>query len=277
MAQSYKSTIAFGVVYIPITLHACVKSNDISFNTLYKKTGERIKYKKTCENCPPNISADEIVKGFQYEKDKYVVITNEELDGIKTKRDKSIEILEFVDLNQIDPIYFNKSYYVKPSGAENAFNLILKAIETENKVGIAKTVLGKKEQVVALRVINGQMILNTLYFYDEIQVNPVKSLDIKVNENELKLAKTIIDNMTTKFKPENYKNEYREKIMKAIQDKLNGKKLKSQSAVVQPHNVINIMDALKRSIEKTKSTNSSKPTNTSKVSKKSKTKIQMNR
>ncbi|MDD2227339.1 MAG: Ku protein [Clostridia bacterium] len=269
MAQSYKSTIAFGVVYIPITLHACVKSKNISFNTLYKKTGERIRYKKTCENCPPDVSAEEIVKGYQYEKDKYVIITNEELNGLKNKRDKSIEILEFVDLKQIDPIYFNKSYYVKPSGAENAYNLIFKAIETENKVGIAKTVLGTKEQLVALRVINGQMVLYTLYFYDEIQVNPIKNQDVKVDEKELKLAKTIIDNMTAEFNPEKYKNEYREKIMSAIQDKLNGKKLKSEEAVVQPHNVINIMDALKRSVEKTKSAKSSNRQKSAKVKKNS--------
>lgn len=254
MAQSYKTTIAFGVVYIPITLHSCVKSNNIRFNTLYKKTGERIRYKKTCDTCPPNLSKDEIVKGYQYEKDKYVILTDKELENIKSKKDKSIQIAEFVDLKDIDPIYYDKSYYIKPAGAENAFNLIFKAIESENKVGIATTVLGTKEQLVAIRVINGQMILNTLHFFDEIQVNPVKNLDIEVNENELKLAKSIIDNMTTVFKPEKYKNKYREKLLSAIQSKLNGKEIKSTESIVKPNNVINILDALKKSLEKTKPT-----------------------
>ncbi|MDD2445876.1 MAG: Ku protein [Clostridia bacterium] len=252
MAQSYKSTIAFGVVYIPITLHACVKNNDISFNTLHKKTGERIKYKKTCENCPANLSKDDIVKGYQYEKDKYVILTDKEIDDIKSKRDKSIEILEFVDLKQIDPIYFDKSYYVKPNGAENAFNLILKAIEEENKVGVATTVLGTKEQLVAIRVIGGQMILYTMHFYDEVQTSPVKKTEIKVNENELKLAKSIINNMTSAFMPQKYKNNYREKLLVAIQSKLNGNEIKSKETVVKPNNVINIMDALKKSIELSK-------------------------
>jgi len=254
MAQSFKTTIAFGVVYIPITLHACVKNNDISFNTLYKKTGERIRYKKTCETCPPDLENDDIVKGYQYEKDKYVILTDKELENIKSKKDKSIEIVEFVDLKDIDPIYYDKSYYIKPAGAENAYNLIFKAIEEENKVGIATTVLGTKEQLVALRVINGQMILNTLHFFDEIQVNPVKNLSVQINENELKLAKNIIDNMTAKFKPQKYKDTYREKLFSAIQSKLNGKEIKSVENVVKPSNVINIMDALKKSLEKTKST-----------------------
>lgn len=254
MAQSFKSTIAFGVVYIPITLHACVKNNDISFNTLYKKTGERIRYKKTCETCPPDLENEDIVKGYQYEKDKYVILTDKEIENIKSRKDKSIDIVEFVDLKEIDPIYYDKSYYIKPSGAENAFNLIFKAIEDENKVGIAKTVLGTKEQLVALRVINGQMILNTLHFYDEIQVNPVKKQDIKVNENELKLAKNIIENMTAKFNPQKYKDTYREKLLSAIQSKLNGKEIVSTEKVFKPSNVINIMDALKKSLENIKPT-----------------------
>ena len=193
------------------------------------------------------MSKSEIVKGYQYEKDKYVILTDKELENIKSKKDKSIQIAEFVDLKDIDPVYYDKSYYVKPAGAENAFNLIFKAIESENKVGIATTVLGTKEQLVAIRVINGQMILNTLHFFDEIQVNPVKNSNIEVNENELKLAKSIINNMSTVFKPEKYKDKYREKLLSAIQSKLNGKEIKSTEAVVKPSNVINILDALKKS------------------------------
>lgn len=249
MAHSYKTALTFGLVYVPVTLHACIKANDIAFNTLYKKTGDRIKYKKTCENCPDTISQEDIIRGYQYEKDNYVTLTDEELEKLKTKKDKSIEIESFVKLEEIDPVYFDKSYFVNPSSAENAFLLILKALEAENKVGIAKTVLGSKEQVVAIRAINGQMILNTMHFYDEIQVSPVKKIDSKINEKELSLAKLIIENMSEKFEPQKYKDEYREKVLKAIEGKIKGKEIKvSRSKSVQG-NITNLMDALQKSVK----------------------------
>ena len=250
MAQSYKTALSFGLVFVPVTLHACIKSNDIAFNTLYEKTGERIKYKKTCESCPSNLSNDDIVKGFQYEKNKYVVLTDKEIEKLKTSKNKSIEIESFVSLSEIDPIYFDKSYFVNPTGAENAYALILKALQKEKKVGIAKTVLGTKEQVVAIREINGQMILNTMHFYDEIQASPVKEIKNKTTEKELNLAKMIIGNMSEKFEPEKYKDEYREKLLKAIDDKIAGKKIKGEKTpAIRPYNVINLMDALAKSVK----------------------------
>lgn len=263
MAFSYKSAISFGLVYFPVTLHACIKSDDISFNTLYKKTGERIKYKKTCEHCPPNINKEDIVKGFQYDKDKYVILTDSEIEKLKTPKEKSIDIESFVFLNEIDPIYFDKSYFVKPTGAENAFLIILKALKKQNKVGIAKTVLGSKEQVVAIREINGQMILNTMHFYDEVVASPVKDIKDKITEKELSLAEMVIENMTGVFEPEKYRNEYKKKIMKAIDDKIAGKKIKTASGdVVKPYNVVNLMEALEKSLKQTnkgKSKSKAKP------------------
>lgn len=243
--MSYKSAIAFGLVYVPVTLHPCIKNNDIGFNMLYKKTGERIKYKKTCENCPENISQDDIVKGFQYEKDKYITLTDKELEKIKSEKDKSIDISEFVKLDEIDPIYYDRAFYVVPTGADNAFKLLLKALEDEGKVGIAKTVLGSKESIVALRVIKGQMVLNTLYFYEEVQQNPIKLSNNTVKDAELKLAKTIIKGMTDKFDAKQFKDEYREKLMKAIESKINGEEIKTLR-YPKRNNLVNIMDALKK-------------------------------
>lgn len=259
MAQSYKSAIAFGLVYVPITLHACIKNNDIGFNMLYKKTNERIKYKKTCENCPANLSTEDIIKGYEYEKDKYITLSDKELEKIKSDRDKNIEITQFVKLGEIDPIYFDKSYFVVPSGADNAYFLLLKAMEAENKVGIAKTVLGTKESVVALRVINGQIVLNTMHFYDEVQKNPIKLKEPYINEKELKLAKSIIDNMSEKFKPEDYKNEYREKLMQAIETKICGEEIRAEKSP-RRNNIISLMDALKKTADTTTKTKKSKKT-----------------
>lgn len=252
MRHSYKTALSFGLVFVPITLHSCIKNNDIAFNTLYKKTGERIRYHKTCESCPEKLKLEDIVKGYQYEKDKYIVISDEELEGLKSKKNKSIQIESFVKLDEIDPIYFNKSYFVKPTSADNAFQLIKEALASEKKVGIAKTVLGSKEYVVAIRVINDEMILNTMHFYDEVQQSPVKKLEIKTTKKELDLAKIIIDNMTEKFQPEKYKNEYRKKLIKAIEDKIKGKELKTSNVRIIRPNVANLMDALQKSIKQSK-------------------------
>ena len=248
MAYSYKSAISFGLVYVPVTLHATVKSHDIGFNMLHKKSGERIRYKKTCDSCGANLSPADIVRGFEYEKGKYVTISDKELEDLKSEKDKSIEISQFVNLSDIDPIYFEKSYYVQPKGAEKAFKLILHALGSENKVGIAKTVLGSKEQLVALRAINGNMILYTMHFYNEIQKNPAKEVEDDVGENEIDLAKQIIDNMTTKFDPKQFKDEYRMRLEKAIAAKIDGRPVtRTKSSGVTK--VMNLMDALKASVE----------------------------
>ena len=201
MAQSYKTAIEFGLVYIPISLHACVKSHDIGFNMLYKKTKQRIKYRKTCEDCPANISNDDIVKGYEYQPGKYVTLSDEELEKIKSPKDKSIAIVEFVRQSEIDPIFYDRAFYAAPKGADKAFLLLLKALEEEKMVAIAKTVLGTKEQLVCLRAENGKMILSTLHFSDEIQEAPALKSS-QLSKTELDLAKNLIKNMASHFQTE---------------------------------------------------------------------------
>jgi len=247
MPQSYKSAISFGLVFVPITLHVAVKSRDIGFNMLYKKTGERIKYKKTCESCPDDLPLTDIVRGFQFEKGRYVTLTNKELEDLKTPRDKSIDIVQFVQLPEIDPIYFEKSYYVKPTDAQKAFCLIAKALEDSNLVGIAKTVLGTREQVVALRMINGKMMLSTMHFHDEVQLAPFVARGV-ATATELKLAKQLITQMTKKFDPTAFKDEYRERLQQAIDAKIKGEDITGTSAPTKAK-IIDLMEALRKSVE----------------------------
>lgn len=273
MAQSYKTSISFGLVYIPITLHAVIKNNDIGFNMLHKKTHSRIKYVKTCEDCPIEVKSSDIVKGFEYEDGKYVVLSETDFKKLKSKKDETITISQFAHLKEIDPIYFDKSYYVVPTGAVVAFHLLMQAMKDENKIAIAKVVLGNKETMVCLRVSESQMILSTMYFYEEVQLNPYNVKSIKNNEQELKLAKTIIKSLSKKFEPEKYVDEYRERVKQAIEDKINGIEIK---AAKQPKGakVINLLDALeltlKQSKQKPKSTPKTKTSSKSKTPAKSK-------
>lgn len=245
-----KTAIQFGLVYIPIILHSCTKNTDIDFNLIYKKTGQRIKYNKTCEDCPVKIAQEDIVKGDEYERGKYVTLTNEEFKKLKTKKDENIEIVQFSKLDEIDSIYYEDSYYVETTGAKNASVLFVKALESEKKVGIAKTVLWTSETLIAVRVIDGCLVLSKLHFADETQENPVAKPKESVKKEEMDLAKKLIANITKKFDISAYKNEYKERVVKAIEDKIAGQKIQVVKSP-KPKKVINLLDALKQSVEQT--------------------------
>ncbi len=258
MAYSYKGSISFGLVYIPITLHNSIKENDIGFNMIDKKTMSRVKYKKTCAACDGReVKQEDIVKGYEYEEGKYVIFEDSDFEKIKTKKDKNITIERFVKLDEVDPLYFDRPYYVNPTGAEKAFAVLLEAMEQENKAAIAKTVLGTKETLILIRSKDGQMLLNTLFFEDEVTKNPAKDIKEKGSSAELKMAKAIIDGMTGEFNPEEYKDEYREKVQQAIEQKIAGKEIVSPKEK-NTTTVANLMEALTKSLELTKKQKSTK-------------------
>ncbi|MGN1200912.1 MAG: Ku protein [Candidatus Caccovivens sp.] len=252
-----KSSIQFGLVYIPIVLHSCSKNTDVGFNLIHKKTGQRIKYKKTCEDCPANIPQEDIVKGYEYERDKYIILTKQELDKLKTPKDENIEILQFSNSDEIEPILYEDSFFVEPSGAKKAYALLVKALQSEKKVGIAKAVLGTTETLIALRVIKDRLVLSKLHFADEMQENPVSKPNETINKDELALAKTLISNMTKPFKLENFENEYKKRLQKAIEEKIAGQKITTPK-IQKPKKIINLMDALKQSVKDTESSNNDK-------------------
>lgn len=252
MAYSFKGSLNFGFVYIPINLYSSIKDNDIGFNMIDKKTMSRVKYKKTCVDCGEReVSKDDIVKGFEYEEGKYVIFDDDDFEKIKSKKDKNITIEQFVNLDEVDPLYFDRPYYVVPTGGEKAFSVLLSAMESGNKAGIAKTVLGTKESLVLIRAKDGELLLNTLFFDEEVTKNPMKTNLAKANEKEVAIALQIIDSMTGKFEPEKYHDEYREKIQKAIEDKIAGKEIASPKEKPEK-NIVNLMEALQKSLESVK-------------------------
>ena len=251
MAYSYKGSISFGLVYIPVTLHSTIKNNDVGFNMIDKKTMSRVKYKKTCADCDGReVRQEDIVKGFEYEDGRYVIFEEKDFEKLKSKKDKNITIEKFVSLSEVDPLYFDKPYYVAPTGAEKAFAVLLTAMEQEGKAAIAKTVLGTKETLILIRAKGGQMLLNTLFFEEEVTKNPAKKITEKGNAAELKMAKAIIEGMTGEFNPEEYRDEYRQKIREAIDRKIAGKEIVAPKEK-NVGTVANLMDALTKSLELT--------------------------
>lgn len=252
MAATHKGAISFGLVHIPVALHTATQDNDIHFNQLCKEDNSRVRYKKICAGCGKEVkSGEDIIKGFEYDKDKYVIITDDDLEKIKTEKDKSIQILHFDDLKNIRPIYYDKTYHVIPeAGGEKAFELLRNAMIQEGKVAIGKTVMGNSETLLCIIPTEQGMLIEKMYYIDEIKDIPKSYTKPEVSEQELNMAKTLIESMVKEFQPELYHDEYQVRLKALIQDKIQGKEIVAAKSENEG-NVINLMEALKQSIEQT--------------------------
>jgi DNA end-binding protein Ku len=248
MAVAHKGAISFGLVHIPVNLYTATQDNDISFNQLHKDDNARIQYKKTCAHCGKEITSSDIIKGFQYEKDRYVVVTEDDLEKIKTDKDRSIQILHFANLNQISPIYYEKTYHVLPDiGGEKALELFRRAMMDAQKIAIGKSVFGTKETLLAIIPREDGILIQTMLYEDDIKEIPKTYTKPDVSEAELTMAKQLIGAMDSPFDPSKYHDEYQQKLKDLISQKIAG-----QEVVVPQEDVtkiVNLMDALKASLE----------------------------
>jgi len=245
--MALKTAVTFGLVHIPVSINPVIKNNDISFNYLHKKCLNRVNYIKYCPTCKKDVKNTDLIKGYEYNSDKYVTFDNNDFDSLKTNEDKVIDIISFVNLNEIDPIYFEKSYYLDIDKNNKAFSLFINALKNSKKVAIAKTVIGTKSYYVVLRFSLSNIIMTTLYYDEEIRLNE-KIEDVKYTEKEMNLALKLIEEMTDEFRPEDYVDEYQEKIKKAIDKKIDGKELKKVKQK-RKVTVTNLMDALEKSLK----------------------------
>lgn len=219
---------------------------------MHKEDNTRIRYKKTCPHCGKKLNSDDIVKGYEYDKDHYVIVTDEEVEKIKSDKEKSIQILHLAQLDQISPIYYEKTYQVTPEpGGEKAFELLRSALIAEKKIAIGKTVLGMKDTLVAIIPRENGMLISTMFYEDEVMELPKSYNKPEILQQELDMAKTLINSMDTPFDPSMYHDEYQIKLKELIEAKINGKEIVAAQKGSQG-NVINLMDALKASIEQQK-------------------------
>lgn len=241
------SSINFALVNIPVILNPIVKNNDTSFNQLHKKCGSRINYIKYCQKCKTKIKEEEIVKGYQYETDKYIVFNKEELDKLKPENEKIIDIISFIPITEVDPVYFEKSYDLDVDGKGKAYYLFSEALKKTKLVALAKTVIGNKFYYCILRFNRRNIILTTLYFEEEINIH--QDDEIKSNAKELELAIELITSLKGKFEPEKYRDEYQDNIKKAINDKIDGKEIKS-TRKKNKKAITDLMEALEKSLNR---------------------------
>jgi DNA end-binding protein Ku len=250
----WKGAISFGLVTIPVSVFPATEEKSLKFNQLHDEDMGRIRYKRVCSIDGEEVDYEHIVKGYETEKDRYVVITDEDLDAVPVESSRAIDITQFVELDEIDPILFKKSYYLVPeeTGAK-AYALLRKALSEENKVGIAKVSFRDKEHLAALRFKDDVFVLETMYWPDEIRAAEFDTLDAeeKVRANEVDMAKALIQNLTEPWKPDAYKDEYREALMDIVERKAAGQPIEAPAAAA-PARVVDLMDALKASVEAAK-------------------------
>ena len=242
-----KTSISFGLVNIPVLMNPIIKNNDTSFNQLHKKCGSRVKYIKYCPVCKEEVKQKDIVKGYEYAEDEYVTLTEEEFDKLKVDNDKTIEIIAFVKLNEIDPVYFEKSYVLNIDKPQKAYTLFKNALKKSGKVAIAKTVISSKFYYVILRFGENQIIMTTLYFQEEVNLEESPK-DAKTTEKEMNLAVQLIEQLSGKFEPKKYVDEYQTRLKDAIEKKVEGKEIK-QIKSKKKKNITNLLDALEKSIK----------------------------
>ena len=249
MAVAHKGSISMGLVLIPIGMYKATQDNDIHFNQLDKESKARIKYKKYCSHCGKEVTANDIIKGYEYEKDKYVVMTDDELEKIKTRKDKTVHIIQFAKMSEVNMIYYEKDYYAVPdTGAEKAYELLRQSLLSQKKVAIAKTVMGTNKKLLVLYPTKEGIIVKTLFYHDEIAAMPKAAPKMKLDENELNKAKMLIENMTKPFKAEEFRDEYQARLREAIMKKIQGQEIVAVESS-GPSNVIDLMEALQKSLE----------------------------
>ncbi|WP_134684421.1 non-homologous end joining protein Ku [Brevibacillus migulae] len=255
MHTVWKGSISFGLVNIPVRMFTATEERDIRFRQLHKECHTPVRYAKMCPHCDRELEASEIVRGFEYEKGNFVIVSDEDMESLTPETRRNIEILDFVDLAQIDPIYFDKSYYLSPQeSGEKAYALLQAAMRNTGKIAIARFTLRNRQSLAAVRIYENCIVLETIYYPDEVrpvsQVPALAAEPIAIAENELKMAEELITNMSTSFDPGKYTDEYRQDLQQLIDRKLEGKEVAVSPAAPRA-NVVDLMQALKASLQAT--------------------------
>lgn len=253
MKTLWKGAVSFGLVNIPINMYVATENKDIKFNYLHKECLSPIKYQKYCPHCDKEITSDDIVRGYEYQKGSYVVINDEDLQRIPQENTKTIDILDFVTLSQVDPVFFDKTYYLEPSpGGEKAYALIVEAMKKSNKIAIARVMIRSRQSLAALRAKDEVLIMETIFYPDEIRSPALLNHGwdpSKLHENEIKMAVNLIENLSVDFDPAKYEDEYRKSLGEMIAAKVAGQEMVSPQPIEARGNVVDLMEALKASVK----------------------------
>ncbi|MEX0659127.1 MAG: Ku protein [Egibacteraceae bacterium] len=254
----WKGSLSFGLVTVPVGLYAATDDKSPSFNQLRAGDHSRIGYQRVAKADGEEVEYDDIVKGYEYERDRYVVFSKEELDVLKPPSSRTVDIMQFVPREQIDPLYFQRSYYLAPDPAgAKAYGLLAKAMADQDTVAVCKITLRDKEHLATLRLRGELFVLETMYWPDEIRELSLSDVGVEElpepRKQEVQMAQSLIENLTEDFDPSVYTDEYRAKVEEAVQAKVEGEEVVVSEESEEPTAVVDLMDALKQSVEASKS------------------------
>ena len=256
MRPTWKGSISFGLVYIPISVYPATREEKLSFRQLRKTDLSPIKYKKVAEADMKEVPADQIVKGFEYEKGRYIILSDEDFEKVRIESTHSIDITDFVDLEQVDPKFFYKPYFLEPQkGGEKAYALLHKALSGTGKIGIAKVVIANREYLAAVKPDGLFLVLELMHFASEV-LTPEELTRPKtdLNDKELKMANALIESMSSDWQPDKYRDEYRDAVMEIIENKAKNKQLPAAPAPTpRSTNVVDLVKVLQESINRSQS------------------------
>lgn len=261
----WSGAISFGLVNVPVKLFSATSPKSVRFHQISSKTGARIRQKRVDPTTDEEVPYEEIVKGYEITPDRYVLITPEELDALDPKATKTIDIEEFVEISDIDPIYYDHSYYLAPTaGGAKAYRLLLDAMRESGKVGIGKVVLRTKQQLCALRPTGDVLTLSTMLFGDEVlppdRLDELDGIaDAEATDRELKMAQQLIDSLSSEFDPDRFRDEYRDRVLELIERKASGEQITVEPLAEEPEEVPDLMAALEASLAAVKSDGSDEP------------------
>jgi DNA end-binding protein Ku len=257
MRAIWKGSISFGLVNIPIALYPATRKEELSFRLLRRSDLSPVNYKRVAEKDGKEVPWDEIVKGYEYEKGKYVVLKNEDFQRVDLEATQTVDIQDFVDQEEIDPMFFYKPYYLEPQkGGDKAYVLLRDALAESKKVGIAKVVIKTRQYLAGVKAEDGVLVLELMHFAEELAESDKLHVPKKIEpeKRERNMAKALIDSMSSKWTPEKYRDDYREALMEVIEEKVEagGKEIEAKpKAKRQPTKVIDLVSVLQQSLEKT--------------------------
>jgi DNA end-binding protein Ku len=253
----WKGSISFGLVNIPIALYPATRREELKFRLLRKSDLSPVNYKRVAEKDGEEVAWDQIVKGYEYQKGKYVVLKDEDFERVDLEATQTVDIQDFVDQEEIDPMFFYKPYYLEPQkGGDKAYALLRDALKDRGKVGIAKVVIKTRQYLAGVKPEDGALVLELMHFADEL-TDPGKlhvPKKTEVGKREMNMAKSLIDSMSSKWNPEKYKDDYREALMEVIEEKVEagGKEIEEKpKKAPKPTKVIDLVSVLQKSLEQT--------------------------